>query len=101
MREGKGWEGVSLSGRCPAAVTRCKPPIKAGLNPLALFPGGSVMEGALLSKAPPDGSRNSLMRPKPLLSILGEELRGGGSAWDVCLFVGAGDPGHRAGSSFP
>lgn len=40
-----GWVGVSLSGRCPAAVTRCKPPIKAGLNPLALFPGGSVMEG--------------------------------------------------------
>lgn len=44
-RDGKGREGVSLSGRCPAAVTWCKPPIKAGLNPLALFPGGSVMEG--------------------------------------------------------
>lgn len=73
----RGREDVSLSGRCPAAVTRCKPPIKAGLNPLAPFPGGSAMEGALLSKAPPDGSRKSLVRPKPLL-ILGEERVGGG-----------------------
>lgn len=30
-----------------------------------------------MSKAPPDGSRNSLVRPKPLL-ILGEELVGEG-----------------------
>lgn len=41
----KGGEDMSLSGRCPAAVTRYKPPIKAGLNPLALFPGGSATEG--------------------------------------------------------
>lgn len=38
-------KGGGLSGRCPAAVTQCKPPIKAGLNPLALFPAGSVTEG--------------------------------------------------------
>ena len=90
-----------MSGRCPVAVTRCKPPIKAGLNPLALFPGWLCHGGALLSKAPPDGSRNSLIRPKPLLSILGEELGVGIGRRDVYLFVGSGDPGHPAGSSYP
>lgn len=39
----RGGEGVSQSGRCPAAVTQCKLPIKAGLNPLSLSPAGSVM----------------------------------------------------------
>lgn len=41
---GEGGEvGGSQSGRCPAAVTQCKLPIKAGLNPLSLFPAASVM----------------------------------------------------------
>lgn len=80
--EGSGGEGreevVRLSGRCPAAVTRCKPPIKAGLNPLALFPGAAAEEGPPpLSKAPPDGSRKSLVHPKPRL-ILRVELVAGG-----------------------
>lgn len=68
-----GGGGGGLTGRRPAAVTLCKPPIKAGLNPPALFPAGSVME------ASPDGSRSStrpsVLHLKPPLSILREGLR--------------------------
>lgn len=37
-----------------------------------------------MSKAPPDGSRNGLMRSKPLLSILREELGREGLGRVVC-----------------
>lgn len=50
-----------------------------------------------MSKAPPDGSRSSVVHPKPPL-ILGEDLVGGGLGIRVC---GAGDPGHAAGSFCP
>lgn len=37
-------------------------------------------------KAPPDGSKRSFMHPKPLLSILGDELGGIELGKYVCLW---------------
>lgn len=38
---------MGLSGRCPVAVTQCKPPVKAALNPLALLSAGFSHGGIL------------------------------------------------------
>lgn len=53
-----------------------------------LIPGGFCHEEALLSKAPPDGSRNTLRRGNPPRGILGEELGGEGlmCVW-MCVWM--------------
>lgn len=62
-------EDVRLSGRCPAAVTRCKPPIKAGLNPLALFPGAAASaEGPLAVKGSSRWFKKECSAPKASLA---------------------------------
>lgn len=76
-------EDVRLSGRCPAAVTRCKPPIKAGLNPLALFPGASTAaEGPLAVKGSSRWFKKESSAPKASLANSPD--------WGSLLGVGVG-----------
>lgn len=81
----EGGQYVSLSGRCPAPVTWCKPPIKAALNPLALLPRGLCHGGGPFVKGPSRWFKeHSYVSKTPAKYSRRGDCGGGGSR--VCLW---------------